>query len=204
MERQDWLFLWGAPLLTCHCLTALWGTLSAETYPVHQKVEANRAGGSGSHFSENSGNIPDNQVLSDCPRSPQTCLIPLPPPRHPQEPQTPHSASSCRASPQRAPTWSHGPPPTNPCRPPAACRGRPGAPAPLGTQNLAQRLAHSKLSVSVGGRAWVSVGEHVSAGARCPPGSQIVTGRLSVSARLAQRGELEAKENVTQGTRATE
>lgn len=44
MERQDWLFLWGAPLLTCHCLTALWGTVSAETYPVHQEVEANRAG----------------------------------------------------------------------------------------------------------------------------------------------------------------
>ena len=65
-------------------------------------------------------------------------------------------------------------------------------------------LAHSKLSVSVGGRAWASVGEHVSAGAHCPPGGQTVTRWLSVSAQVAQRGELEAKENVTRGTRATE
>lgn len=100
--------------------------------------------------------------------------------------------------------WSHDPPPTSPCRPSAECRGQPGAPAPLGTQRLAQCLAHSKLSVSVGGRAWASVGEHVSAGAHCPPGGQTVTRWLNVSAQVAQRGELEAKETVSRGTRATE
>lgn len=96
------------------------------------------------------------------------------------------------------------PPFHKPLQTPSCVSQAAGAPAPLGTQRLAQRLAHSKLLVSVGGRAWASVGERVSAGACCPPGGKTVTGRLSVSARVAQWDELEAKENVTQGTRATE
>lgn len=58
MEKQDWLFLWGAPLLTCHCLIARWGTVSAETYPVRQKVEANRAGGSAERRKRQSISLP--------------------------------------------------------------------------------------------------------------------------------------------------
>ena len=94
----------------------------------------------------------------------------------------PHSASGRRASPQKFPRSAEATLPTSLSGPAPSCALRAGRAhlPPLGTQRLAQRLAHSELSVSVGGRVWASVRMQ---GFRFPPG-----GMSQHEASLSPRG----------------